>query len=257
MRLRIYSDLHLESSSFDPPEVAADVGVLAGDIAEGTAGLAWARAAFDLPIIYVMGNHELYGQRLPDALDEFSSEARRLGIHLLENGEARINGVRFLGTTLWTDLRIRGYLRAESPTNEDEHIALSDAERLMNDYRFICFGPKRKKGRDRLRPTQTLAMHRASQAWLHRSLADPFDGRTVVVTHHVPHLLSVPRRDRYTPYYASHLPELVRAPVDLWIHGHYHTSRNYLVGTTRVVANPRGRSETDNPDFNAHFVFTI
>lgn len=260
MRVRIYSDLHLESAAFDPPNVTTDVIVLAGDIGEGLAGLTWAREKFDAPIIYVRGNHELYGQRLPEADESFSAEAKRLGICFLENASTVINGVRFLGATLWTDFRINGYSRPSGPDDDDVRIAMGEAKRLMNDYRYIRFGRKRKKARDRMTPVNTLSMHIASRDWLQRSLAETFDGRTVVVTHHAPHLLSVPTHrvgDRYTPYYASHLPQLVRAPVDLWIHGHFHTSCDYTIGTTRVISNPRGRSGDDNPAFNANFTLTL
>jgi predicted phosphodiesterase len=252
MRVRIFSDVHLESTAFDPPRVEADVVVLAGDIGEGAAGLMWARERFEMHIIYVLGNHEFYGERLPDALEELRGRASDMGIHLLENASAVIGGVRFLGATLWTDFRVNGCLRPEGPSDNDARIAMHDARKLQNDYRYIRFGPKRKKQRDRLRPHDVLAMHRASVAWLFNELNEPFSGKTVVVTHHAPHLRSIPS-DRvgagYVPCYASHLPDLVCAPVDLWIHGHFHVSLDYEVGGTRVIANPRGRRAGANPLF--------
>jgi 3',5'-cyclic AMP phosphodiesterase CpdA len=260
MRIGIFSDLHLESTEFNPPPAPADVVVLAGDISEGTAGMLWAREKFDTPIIYVNGNHELYGQRLPDLLDTLKEEAARLGIQFLENASVEIGGVRFLGATLWTDFRINGWAKGRDPNGDDARSAMYDARRLMNDYRCIRFGPKRKNRRDRIRPSDTLAMHCASREWLGRSLQEPFAGKTVVVTHHAPLLQSVPPRrvgDRYTPYYASHMPELVRAPVDLWIHGHFHTSVDYAVEGTRVISNPRGRNAKDNPHFVENLVITI
>ena len=64
MRIRIFSDLHLEFFAFEPVDVPADVVVLAGDIQNGHYGLGWARKTFpDTAIVYVMGNHEFSAPR--------------------------------------------------------------------------------------------------------------------------------------------------------------------------------------------------
>src|SRR5258706_694990 len=60
LRIRIYSDLHLEFAPFVPPANDADTIVLAGDIANGAAGVEWARETFKGPLIYLAGNHEDY-----------------------------------------------------------------------------------------------------------------------------------------------------------------------------------------------------
>lgn len=256
MRLRIMSDVHLEFWSFTPEPVPADVIVMAGDIAEGAAGLQWAREQFPREaIVYVIGNHELYGQRLPDAIDQLSAIADGLGIHLLENRSVVIDGVRFLGATLWTDYAL--YAKNEEEVGRYMFLA----RRAMNDYRYIRFGPKRKKRRDRVLPGQLLDLHRASRTWLTEQLAIAFAGKTVVVTHHAPYRLSVPPqfdRDPLTACYVSHLPDLVRPPVALWIHGHIHDSLDYEVDGTRVLANPRGYKPPDeNPAFEPNRVVEI
>jgi len=46
----------------------------------------------------------------------------------------------------------------------------------------------------RSRPPISIALHESSPSWLSESLAEPFDGRTVVVTHHAPSARSVPPR---------------------------------------------------------------
>lgn len=85
-RLRIFSDLHLEFFAWTPPPAAADVVVLAGDISVGVHGLQWARRQFpDTPVVYVPGNHEFYGARLPDAIEDLRVQARRLDINLLDS----------------------------------------------------------------------------------------------------------------------------------------------------------------------------
>ena len=66
MRIHVLSDLHFEfqkwRNAIDVNEIEADVTVLAGDIAVGLEGVAWALKAFKRPVIYIMGNHEFYGQ---------------------------------------------------------------------------------------------------------------------------------------------------------------------------------------------------
>jgi hypothetical protein len=86
-------------------------------------------------------------------------------------------------------------------------------------------------------------IHLTKARWLADALAQPFSGPTVVITHHLPHRLSIhPRFEgtRYNPCFASDLDHLVRAPVALWVHGHTHESIDYTVNGTRVYCNPRG-----------------
>jgi predicted phosphodiesterase len=233
MRVRVFSDLHLEFAAWEPPPVQADVVVLAGDIHVGTTGLEWARRSFpDLPIVYVAGNHEFYEFELDAMLAELREAADRLGIHFLDGDSIAVAGARFLGATLWTDFELNG--RAPG----DVARAMSDAKTGMLDYRLI-----RRPGGELLRPEDTQARHRAQAAWLAARLGEPFAGPTVVVTHYLPHRKSIHPRyagNRFNPCFASDLAHLVRAPVALWIHGHTHESLDYRVGTTRVVCNPRG-----------------
>jgi predicted phosphodiesterase len=90
MRIRVLSDLHLEFRNWHPPQVEADVVVLAGDIQVGAGGPHWARREFpDTPIIYVPGNHEYYGGKLQDVLAALRAEGERSWVHMLEK-DARI-----------------------------------------------------------------------------------------------------------------------------------------------------------------------
>jgi predicted phosphodiesterase len=243
-RLRIFSDLHLEFVDWIPPPAAADAIVLAGDIAVGVQGIQWARRQFpDTPVVYVPGNHEFYGARLPDALAELRSEAQRLGVHFLDGDECILGGTRFLGTTLWTDYELYG----SAP--EDLERAMADAAIEMNDFRMIQWA-----GGEPLEPALVRDMHLTGVAWLAERLAEPFGGPTVVVTHHLPHRRCIhPKYEgtRFNPCFASDLDHLVRAPVALWVHGHTHESIDFLVNGTRVVCNPRGYLPHEpNPSFD-------
>jgi hypothetical protein len=170
-----------------------------------------------------------------------------------------IAGTRFLGGTLWTDFVTvgRGDGRAK--------IAEAAGRTGMNDYRAIkrwsTADPTKRK---RLRPEDTIASHRATRDFLETELAVPFAGPTVVVTHHAPHPQSLDPRSGgaldwcYAPNLSSIL-ESADAP-DVWLHGHIHQHRDYQVGGTRVVANPRGyqfvSSERDN-GFDPSFVVEV
>lgn len=117
MRIRVLSDLHTEIAPLELPHVDADVVVLAGDIGVRTRGLEWARRAFpSTPVVYVAGNHEYYGAALPHLTDKLRKLADGTNVSFLEHDEAVIGGVRFLGTTLWTDFGLFGRRWREGPT---------------------------------------------------------------------------------------------------------------------------------------------
>ena len=228
MKIHVLSDLHIEADpSFKLPATDADVLVLAGDIANGVDGLA-AFAGCGKPLVYVPGNHEYYERELEPAADELVRYARAAGVHLLDRAEAVIDGVRFIGATLWTDFRLDGeaaYART-----------LAVSRKHVLDFKLI-----RHRAR-MLEPEDTIDFHARDRAWLDARLAAPFAGTTVVVTHHAPHPLSVHPRwngNPVNPAFVTDLTSLMgRAP--LWIHGHTHDSFDYTVARTRVVCNPKG-----------------
>ncbi len=104
MRIQILSDLHLEVRPIDLPDVYADVVVLAGDIANGAAGIEWAKRTFAGPVLYVAGNHEYYDGEYHTIQEQLKTDSAGTRINLLDCQETRIGSVRFLGCSLWTDL---------------------------------------------------------------------------------------------------------------------------------------------------------
>ncbi|MBS2023631.1 MAG: metallophosphoesterase [Deltaproteobacteria bacterium] len=249
MRIRVFSDLHLEFVPFEPPPVPADVVVLAGDIDVRGRGLEWAQRTFaGTPVVYVAGNHEYYGEAIPHHTDKLRAAAAGSNVHFLEQGEAVIGGVRFLGATLWTDFRLLGA--------DQEEPALAAAQLSMTDFKKICKSPKFSK----LRPRDTQLMHIGARRWLTNALAAPHAGPTVVVTHHAPMLVSIAprfRQDSLAPAYASDLSELLRAGAALWIHGHTHFAVDDRSSPTRVVSNQRGYPDEPAQGFDPIFVAEI
>lgn len=229
MKLHVLSDLHLEFSTFEPFKTDADVVVLAGDIGKKSNGIIWAREAFpDKEIIYIPGNHEYYGAQRGDTLTQMRLAAHHCNVHLLDNNELIIGGVRFLGATLWTDFSLFGSDKKES--------AMIHGSEGLNDFRLI------HEGVMLLTPARSIELHEQSLAWLTAKLATPFDGKTVVVTHHLPSPQSVVARYKQewlSACFASDLDHLF-GKMDLWVHGHTHDNLDYQSAGTRVICNPRG-----------------
>lgn len=262
MKLAAYSDLHVEFAPFAPPRIDADVVVLAGDIlCPGSQAVRWMSdpALFDgRPIVYVPGNHEYYGQELWSeelGMQVEAEQVREQGVHLLQCGETVIQGVRFLGCTLWTDFELR-LPRPDGTIGPRVEEGMRACASWLNDYSAIRVGSARKERR--LSPDDTLEIHRSHRAWLEQKLAEPFAGPTVVVTHHAPHrgsLSSRFSRDRVSTGFVSELPESFFEVPALWVHGHTHVSFDYRVGNCRVLCNPRGypisgRKRFENRGFN-------
>jgi hypothetical protein len=250
VRLHVLSDLHLERAPFSLPGAQADVLVLAGDIGRGAYGVEWARArAGGRAVVYVAGNHEFYGERLPALLDELRAAAAASAVHVLERGELVLQGVRFLGATLWSDFDFDGAARrAES---------MQACARVVNDFRHIGYGADA----ERFSPQLARAVHLASRRWLAERLAASHDGPTVVVTHHLPVILRRPAQPLMRALagaFASDLSELMGAErAVLWVCGHVHRALDARVSGTRVLSNPRGYPREQVAGFDPALVVEV
>jgi len=233
VRLHVISDLHVEFAAFEFPEVEADALVLAGDVAPGAAGVQLAARWSDgRPVLFVAGNHEYYRHALPALTERMRALTSKSNVHVLENDEVVLGGVRFLGCTLWSDFLAAG---------QDELArSMEVCGRLLNDYEVITWS----EGERPLEPGDTLALHEGSRRWLAERLAAPHDGPTVVVTHHVPLVPELPESPVHRALagaFVSDLSGLMGAErVALWIHGHLHRTGDAIVAGTRVLSNPRG-----------------
>lgn len=226
MKLKIYSDLHNEFARFNPPPSDADVVILAGDIDLKSRGVRWANETFQCPVIYVCGNHEHYGGHIDHTLRKMQKAAFP-HVHVLENEVLILDQTRFLVTTGWTDYTSTGDVGAATRT----------AWEWMNDFLVIRADVSFR----RLRPADVIAKSKMAYAWLAQQLETPFDGKTVVVTHHapVPDYLSDEHEGHLAAAYANDWSELL-VKADLWIYGHTHVAASFTKFGCRVVSNPRG-----------------
>ncbi|MBZ9763308.1 metallophosphoesterase [Mesorhizobium sp. CA8] len=245
MKIWLFSDLHLEVADLREPLVIpdADVCIVAGDLCRAPAdGVRWLakHVAHAMTCIYVAGNHEFYKGAIKEGLEAGHSAAAGFpNIHFLEKEMVIVDGVRFIGATLWTDYRIEGR----------PQVAMFHARQRMNDYRKIA---ARRNPWERFVPATAYRLHQQSRLFIDSSLrADPT--KTVVVTHHLPHASSIPPRlkgDLLNAAYASDLCSVIEVGKPaLWVHGHTHDSCDYTVGDTRIVCNPRGY-DGENANFD-------
>ena len=224
MILQFFSDIHLEFGPMEMPETEADVIVAAGDIGIGADALPWLAAARK-PVIYIAGNHEFYTKDMMRTVRTLAKKTKGTNIEFLNNTSTHIDGVRFLGSTLWTDFD-HGNLKL-----------MARASKSMNDYSQI------RHGKAALKASQVLHAHLRSKKWLANEVNKPFNGKTVVVTHHAPTVKSWKESDpvEFKHSYCSDLTEMFdSSKIQLWIHGHIHRVSDYETNGVRVLCNPRG-----------------
>jgi hypothetical protein len=165
MKIALLSDLHLSMHPMPAPTTDADVVVLAGDFGRPAQALEWA-GQFEKPTLFVAGNHEFYGSDLVSALAELRARARHTAVRVLECDECQIDGVRFLGCTLWSNHRLYA-------TPEDREIGQQQALGAVRDFTRIGVAP----GLDqRLTPALAQRQCDRSVAWLASKLSSPSSG---------------------------------------------------------------------------------
>lgn len=259
MRLAVYSDLHLNCNQWSEPDVRdADLVIIPGDIQDGPGGITEVTRRLKRPVITVLGNHDFADLDIDEAEDRFRAEAAEANSTLLardvletEDGKGPI---RLIGCTLWTDFACM----------TDNGVSAEDVMTLVRDW-SSDYTDITRQGRP-LSPADFVALFEQDRDWLEKELTKPFDGRTVVITHHGPSRRSIHPKyaeSRYVPYYVADMEGLImRAQPALWIHGHTHMSVDYNIGRTRIFANQLGtevepdRNNPTNP-YRRHCIIDI
>jgi len=237
VRINYFSDVHLEFGEQEPPAIDADIVVAAGDIGVFSQGVAWLKS-INKPVIYVAGNHEFYNNEYQQVLAMLKKECAGTNIKFLENEQWIFQGVRFLGCTLWTDLFIDGEEKAQA------------IGKTLNDFRKIRYGG------EPFNQSHFSTLHQESKAWLQRQLAQPYFGKTVVVTHHAPtewSWIETPNALKKMAY-CNDLKWLFHEyEIAAWFHGHVHNMGDYRIADARILSNTRGyvgRRVVDGFDIN-------
>ena len=278
MKIQLLSDLHLETHPHYRPRPApgADVLVLAGDIGsyqEGSLltahqdedfGLARFSpradlAAWPTPVLFVPGNHEYDGLDWDEAHQRLRRTCERLQITWLDREVLHWPGVRFIGSTLWSDFDALGPLAGQTTMHASATALAAQLKARDKAFRAADFYLRKTGGTRRGAPLLSAAMRELgldSQAWLTQALAQPFAGTTVVVTHFAPSLLSADPRYGRTPGTAGFCNALdpLLSQAQVWLHGHVHCPIDYTQHGCRVLANPLGYARKGE---QAHFQDTL
>lgn len=254
MKIQLVSDVHLEfGHEVHITNAGADVLVLAGDIfcarhlktpedefmprpiEYKNAMTFFEECAKEFPhVIYIMGNHEHYKAKdfatTPNVIRDALKDMKN--IHFLDNECITINGVKFVGATLWT--------------NNNNGCPLTENALLhgMNDFHLIKYQDERGNY-FKFTPACARMEYRKSAGFIYNETNGiSHSGPCVVVTHHAPSFKSVHPKYANDTYmnggYASDLEHLMYGNIKLWVHGHTHHPFDYMVGETRVVCNPLG-----------------
>jgi Icc-related predicted phosphoesterase len=261
MKIKLVSDLHLEFVDINiKNDKDYDVLILSGDImiindlhdhpeakyshleiAALKFGQARAqlfrdflkRCSFQFPhVVYVAGNHEFYHGEFHRGVEHLREECAKFpNIYFLERDMQFIEGVLFVGGTLWTDM------------NKGDPMTLHTIGDMMNDFRVIR---NDEHGYTKLRPAHAMDRHRKTVEYIKQIVDANKDRKCVVVGHHAPSYQSISKQYKHDTLmnggYASDLSEFIldRPQIKLWTHGHMHQTFDYMIGETRVVCNPRG-----------------
>lgn len=259
MKILLGSDIHLEFGYYDPVNTDnADVLILSGDILlseplhkqrfddenkfidEMIGGYArkyrqFLEACSDnfKEVIYVAGNHEFYGGKFVRGVQTLRDECAKFdNIHFLECDTVKIEDVLFVGGTLWTDM------------NKGDPLTLHTCQEAMNDYVRIV---NDEHGFTKLRAAHTASRHRKTMQYIKKVLGETAaDQKVVVVGHHAPSKLSTkPEYENdfhINGAYSSDLSEFIldHPQIKVWTHGHTHHPFDYMIGSTRILCNPRG-----------------
>jgi len=259
MFIQLLSDLHFEvDPTFRPmPAAHADILILAGDIGgQGRGDGSGSKLGIDnpyglnafspklgnwpTPVLYVPGNHEYDGADVDDTHVALQQACAELGITWLDREVTVINGVRFIGSTLWTDFEALSQWPDHMRSAMTRNMRMREKSYRAASHHLNMTGTGRY-GAPFDAPA-VAALSREHQAWLSLALAAPFMGKTVVVTHFAPSLKSADPRfgiNSGTAGFCNHLDDLV-GQADVWLHGHLHCRLDYQLNGCRVVANPLG-----------------
>lgn len=264
MKIQLISDLHLEfGKSVNIPKTDADVLILAGDIClaktfksgeRNESNIAYYRFFDSIHdkfknIIYIAGNHEHYKstfQKTTKLLKKGLAEYKN--VHVLDNEDIVIDGVKFIGSTLWANVN------TESP------LVCNKLRFAMNDFNLIKY--KEKENYRKLNIYDMAREHKVSSLYLENAIipASLKKQDCVVITHHAPSFKSI--HEKYNSehdlntLYATDMEYIMSENVKLWCHGHTHTAFDYKIKDTRIVCNPHGYPG-ENKEVNFNMVMEI
>jgi Icc-related predicted phosphoesterase len=222
VRIGVISDIHQEMH-ISPVRIESDCDILviAGDLTSGGQLQQELSALGDRfkNVVYVPGNHEFYGYNFKTILNVRDNLPDN--VHYLYNEAKIIDGIRFVGTTLWFP---------NDPMN-------FSFERLLNDFKLI---PNFR--------SWVYSENTKAQKFLNSHVKDG----DFVVTHHLPSHLGVASRyvgSQLNRFFVSPVQENLFAKAKVWNFGHTHDYVNLKHMNCQLICNPYGyKSRPVNED---------
>lgn len=249
-KVQLMSDLHLDSARIKIDVSASDIVLILGDTTFEDENWYWLFDRLDgKKTIVIPGNHDYDGHDVATRDEEIKDIAKKYeNIYYLNNETVVLDGIRFIGSCLWTDFKAdEPYLSQKSSMTLAQNIA---------HLKTIAYNGKRLSIED------IVQLNDKSVKFLEQQLSETSIYPTVVLTHFAPSIQSVSKEylKGENSYHVVSLDRLMGLS-DYWFHGHIHTSCDYIHNGTRVMVNARGNSSqydlNSNNYFNAQEIIEI
>jgi predicted phosphohydrolase len=252
MKIQYCSDLHLEfreNKEFlrsNPLQPKGEILLLAGDIVP-FAVMETHADFFDYvadnfeTTYWLPGNHEYYSSDIAEYHD-LQVKPIRSNVFLLNNTVIEMPKIRFVFSTLWSHI---------SQLNQwviQQHIS---------DFHLIKFY------NERFLPQHFNELHDICLSFLKGELNSSYNGKTVVVTHHIPTLKNYPMKFQNSilnEAFAVELSDFIEnLRIDYWIFGHHHYNCDaFILGNSNMCTNQLGYlRNNENVGFNTESYFEV
>ena len=129
-----------------------------------------------------------------------------------------------------------------------DHIAITFKDEVTEESRYFT-------------TDDALSLHVAELDFILKELKKPYDGKTIIVTHHGPHPVcqhtSFPLGPISSGFHSDLSHIIDRYSIDAWIYGHTHCNLDTRVGDTRIISNQAGYPNEDVQDFRPDLLIEV
>lgn len=258
MKIRVYSDIHLQLDHYDgsnvqwyPPALPNDKEttlILAGDIWIGSKFIfhgsdSWIGnvAQHFKQVLIVLGNHcywpmgDLTIKNGGNTCNAMLQDMCLFNVHVLDCDTFQNGDVLFVGATLWTDM------------NKYDPLTMHRMSTDMNYDGKIAYETGPNGLWSRFTSDRWIKEHRRHRDYIKHVVEQNRDKKVIVITHHIPLLtLGDPNYlgDARNGYYHSDLSDLIldNENIKLWAYGHTHHQNDVTLEHCRLINNCVGYS---------------